>query len=300
MKPLSKTSSLSNKNLQLDGAPRPTLTPFIEESKTSEHGRSFYTPVLSSKHESLGAALSHNQYLRTKYADSRNSPSFNERMYNFDHRLTDKAHTTFYNGHKKRIDKENEGYANLQATVSNADLKKLAKIQALFVRDSFEKSDFKAVVQQWFAFQNLLDTLVEKKPYDFLLKNFISSYNFRAVEEFTRSFTSSSEARGKIAAHFKIELWAIFLFCIYASESPKNSSFHIGYVEELFKLIIKNAYYMSLIVVKAVKNNCLSINVTLFDEFSKKAQKHQFETGIPLIRTLKLNNEASQGILSKR
>jgi hypothetical protein len=61
--------------------------------------------------------------------------------------------------------------------------------------------------------------------------------------------------------------------------------------ESIFTQLLKSVFYISLIISKAVKNNFIQNDKQNIEGLSKHLQKYNFPTGIPLIKTLKINNE---------
>lgn len=121
-----------------------------------------------------------------------------------------------------------------------------------------------------------------------LLKNFRTDI----VYDFISGFSNYNEIQNRILPHFKLEAWTLItILCVFQNKNYKENPKVYSILDVIFSELFKSCYYLSLMFSKATKYNCLQIDPTLINDFNRKAQKLGFETGIPLIKTLKINND---------
>ncbi len=87
------------------------------------------------------------------------------------------------------------------------------------------------------------------------------------------------------------------LLTVAQSDEFKNNFKVYEVLEQALRELLKSCYYLSLVIVKATKYQCININANYVNEFSKRAQRLNFETGIPLMKTMKINNDECFGFL---
>lgn len=90
-----------------------------------------------------------------------------------------------------------------------------------------------------------------------------------------------------------MEFWNSLLIFYSAVELSVPRSARTSWMpfESATSFLVQNSFYISLIVIKAVKNKLINVNKTKIEAYTKALQKFNYETGIPLIKTLKINNE---------
>lgn len=110
---------------------------------------------------------------------------------------------------------------------------------------------------------------------------------------FVHCFTDYNNIKSKVQDHCLLELWSVFaLFYAQAECGLDRSAASIwGFLSAAVDYLVQNTFYISLIIIKAVKNRLISINKSVFESYVKALQRFNYETGIPLIKTMKVNNE---------
>jgi hypothetical protein len=275
--------------------PKESYSPSLLDNKNADKYKTFFTPSISSKEQRNDAF--HTNYLRSKY--STKGPAFDERLSSLNPSHNEK--TGFQTQSRMKIsNKENQEPFNAGKLINEVDNKKISKIRALFHKERFEESNHDAVVQNWFQLSTLYEIVSSQRTIPSDIHDLLNGYNLNAIEKFVGSFTNYNEVHGRLMTHFKLEVWMILTLMTLRMECNNAELNKISSpIQSAIHYLIKSCYYVSLIIVKAVKHGCVSINCASVDAFSKAVQKYNFETGIPLIKTLKINNDACMGILGQ-
>jgi len=295
MKSLKQNGSQANITYRTQMYPKESYSPSLLDNKNTDKYKTFFTPSISSKDQRNDSF--HNNYLRTKY--STKASAFEERLSSLTSNYTDK--TGFQSNPRIKIsNKENQEPFNTGKIINEIDNKKISKIRALFHKEKFEESNHDAVVQNWFQLNALFEVVSTQRTIPTDIHEMLNIYNLNAIEKFVNSFTNYNEVRNRLVTHFKLEVWMILSLMTLRTECNNAELNKISSpIESAIQYLIKSCYYVSLIIVKAVKHGCVSINCGSIDAFSKAVQKYNFETGIPLIKTLKTNNDACMGIIGQ-
>jgi hypothetical protein len=295
MKALQKNISQTNKINRFDQNPRETYSPLIEESKTLDKYKNFYTPSNQQKDQKMEST--HGSYLKSKYSLKPNT--FDERLNAIASTFNEKNGQKRVSSRMKTHNKENEDPAKTTKFATEVDNKKILKISSLFERERFEQVEHEFIVQNWFHLHLIFDSIYFQRVLPIEVVSVLSAYNLKMVDRFTSSFTNYNEVRSRLHMHFKLEFWCLIVLSLFREHPGISFEKISSCTENLLQYLLKSCYYVSLIIVKAVKYGCLSINSQPLDEFSKRVQKYNFETGIPLIKTLKINNDACLNILKQ-
>lgn len=176
---------------------------------------------------------------------------------------------------------------------SFSEKKKLNKIQSIFDRDIFERVGIDHTVDRWFKLLGVLDALKAGDPLSEPVQLLIESVNLGTLAEFSSAFTEYNNIRIKLQTHCLLELWTCFMlfFAVFEASTSRNSKIVWGFFDSAVGYLIQSSFYVSLIVIKAIKNKLLTMSKSRLEAYSKALQKLNYETGIPLIKTLKINNE---------
>ena len=297
MKPLQKNTSQTNRLSRPETSPKPQFSPALKDQRTANKVNTFLTPALHTKEARPDS--NYGTYLRGKYGSQRGN-LLEERLMTLASPPSEKILIPPSNQKTRTNNKENESPFNWRSLTTEADNRKLNKIAALFVRDKLAHVDQTALLRYWLALATLYETIVERKTFGKLTADIFAEFTCSTLETFLNAFTNYNEVRGRLSLHFKLEWWtllALLLFCERTSYIDCSGALNV--LEASLQALLKNAYYISLIMVKAAKHGCITVNVDCMDEFSKRAQRFNFETGVPLIKTLKLNNDTCFGLLGQ-
>jgi hypothetical protein len=296
MKPLKPNTSQANITQRTPMYPRESYSPSLLDNKTADKHKTFYTPSISSKDHRVDPY--HNNYLSSKYASK--GMAFEERLSSLASNYAEKPGFSTNSIRMKASDKENQEPFNSGKLINEVDNKKISKIRALFHKEKFEETNHEAVVQQWFQLNALFEVIASRRTIPNEIYEILNTYNLHAIEKFVNSFTNYNEVRSRLLTHFKLEVWTMLTLMTLRSECQKEDLKQIcSPLINAIQFLIKSCYYVSLIIVKAVKHGCVSINCSSIDAFSKAVQRYNFETGIPLIKTLKTNNDSCMSILGQ-
>lgn len=178
----------------------------------------------------------------------------------------------------------------------NYDQRKLLKVGALFNRDEFDSLEIQNVLNNWRILQCLYVSLQTENPRQVepSLHTFFVNIFRKQYDIFLRGFTRYNKIRKKIFGFMVLEFWVFFLlfYIQYEKEKKKNSS-----IDSLFKQVLghltKNTFYVGLILLKAANFNVLALEVGYLQNFINRSQSFNFPTGVPLIKTLRSNNDAA-------
>ena len=181
--------------------------------------------------------------------------------------------------------------SNAPGTSKNYDKKKLSKVEALFNKQSFEMLDIKNVLNNWRILQYVYLSLRSGKPTEeavntYFLHTFKKQYN-----PFLNGFTKYNKIRKKIFTFMFLEFWTFYLLFHFCYESDKMNSKITSLFERILTCLTKNTFYVGLILLKAANNSVLNLNAGFLQDFVTRSQSFNFQTGVPLIKTLRSNNE---------
>lgn len=169
--------------------------------------------------------------------------------------------------------------------------KKLMKIQSLFNVENFEKVDMDKIINNWKHLADVYVSFLENQNPGDLVSLFIKDIFPITFSNFSEAFTNYNSIRTKIRNFFFLQIWSAIVFAYIDDKIEGEYRLNLmGWFENIFKMLLKNAFYMSLIITKAMRNGFISNNKKQTEEFSKSLQPFKFETGVPLIKTLKKNN----------
>lgn len=172
------------------------------------------------------------------------------------------------------------------------ETKKLMKIKSLFVINNFERVQLNYITQNWTYLTQVYECFLKStSPSSHMLLVLKNFYPIKTIL-FINSFTNYNDIKNKVNSFYFLMIWSTIIFA-YADDVLKEELRikTLDLFEGIFKYLVKNSFYISLIISKALKNGFLRNNKTYIDDFSKSLCKFQFETGVPLIKTLKNNND---------
>lgn len=115
-----------------------------------------------------------------------------------------------------------------------------------------------------------------------------------ALQCFMNSFSDNSDMKKQVELHGKLELSAFLIISLQGKEADDDRL-----LWRLVRCLAKSCYYLSLILQKAVKYHCIEASVGRLDELAKLLGRFGFETGVPLIKTMKANNQKGLEYLGK-
>ena len=261
---------------------RDQYSPQLKE-KQSNPVKGFYTPNLMSK--DINTIQNHNAYLKSKYGQ----------MGNLENRKP-----LFSDVNQIQINnKENHNPENSDAVRNTEEEKKIAKISMLFIKDLMDKVNVDSIVHQWF---NIIQIVGESNSVEEYIKytaTLLKGFRIDVVDLFINGFSNYNEVRSRVSPHFKLEIWTLITaLTVFQSPQYRENIKVYQTLDLIYGELLKSSYYLTLMFSKAVKYNCLTIDSNLINEFNKKVQKFKFETGIPLIKTLKINNDEATRNLS--
>ena len=173
-----------------------------------------------------------------------------------------------------------------------SDNKKLMKIQALFNAKNFECINMHHIIQSWNELSNIYDHISNNRNPINIINSMIKNFNPPSHVDFIEVFTEYNHIKQKVRNFYFLKIWSSLLF-IYIHDKMKGKFDLklITWFETIFCQLIRSVFYISLIISKALRNNFIKNEGHNIEYFSKQLQKFNFPTGIPLIKTLKTNNE---------
>lgn len=188
----------------------------------------------------------------------------------------------------KKINSNKKSKAHKKEDINK---KKLMKIQALFVANKLETVDIRKIILNWRYLAEICIALFDNKDLRPLMCSYIRNTFPLTLSEFSEVFTSYNSIKSKVHSFFFLQLWSVVLF-VYTEDKIKGELRLqlMSWFANIFQMLLKNAFYMSLIMTKAMRNGFVNSNKELVEEFSKYLQNFGFATGVPLIKTLEKNN----------
>ena len=176
--------------------------------------------------------------------------------------------------------------------LTQSEQKKLTKIQSIFVRESVERLDFAAVVARWARFAELAEAHKDGKPEEALQRVLAILVPAQSVA-LVQCFSDYNNIRAKVQDHCLLEFWTSLVLLYSQTEcgSDRGAASAAPFLAAALGCLVQNTFYISLIVIKAVKNGLIAADRTAMESHVKSLQHFNYETGIPLIKTLKANNE---------
>ena len=175
------------------------------------------------------------------------------------------------------------------------DQRKLLKVGALFNKDEFNALEIQNVLNNWRVLQCLFVSLqtdnlrqVEPSLHTFFVNVFLKQYNV-----FLRGFTRYNKIRKKIFAFMVLEFWVFFLLFYLRYQKGSRSAPLDALFQQVLGHLTKNTFYVGLILLKAANFNVLNLEVGYLQNFINRSQSFNFPTGVPLIKTLRSNNDAA-------
>lgn len=157
----------------------------------------------------------------------------------------------------------------------------------------FQRLGVEQTVDRWFRLLAVLDALKSGEGLAEPVQALLDSLRLPVLADFYTGFTDYNNIRSKLQTHCLLELWCaqVLAYAAFEASPSRSLKFTWSFFESAVSYLVQSSFYISLIIVKAVKNGLLSVNKSPVDSFIKALQKFNYETGIPLIKTLKLNNE---------
>ena len=241
----------------------------------------FYTPNLVSK--DINTVDNHREYISQKY-----------KMNKFQKGLFDNNSNEFaYNLHKEN----KEEIISKSNTILN---RKKEKFNLLFNQQLSKNVQNEIIIAHWNRLFDLYNNSPSSSEYTDKCQTIMNDLNHKAITEFIQLFSTYNEIRERVFLNFKLEIWLLITSVLLYQDSRKRSSQKIyNGIFSVLNSLVKNSYYMSLVIIKAEKLGVLTPDFKLFSEFVKLGQSMSFESGIPLIKTLKINNENACSVLKQ-
>jgi Dullard-like phosphatase family protein len=172
-------------------------------------------------------------------------------------------------------------------------------VEALFNKEVFTQIDIKNIINNWRVMHNVWFSAkngksLEKSVNTYFVNTFRKQYGL-----FLEGFTKYNKIKKKVFHFMKYEFWSFFLLFYFAHETRSLGSNLLEVFKDIFIHLIKNTFYIGLILLKAGNNKVLKIKNGYMQDFINRSHSFNFKTGVPLIKTLKANNEkCHQALLS--
>lgn len=177
------------------------------------------------------------------------------------------------------------------------DKKKLSKVVALFNKEVFQGLDVKSILNNWRILQYVFLSLGGNKSLHPAVNTYFLNCYRKQYQRFLCGFTKYNKIRKKIFVFMFLEFWAFYLLFYFHYQLGHLESKVRALFEDILTHLTKNTFYVGLILLKAASNRVLGLNVGYLQDFVNRSQTFNFETGVPLIKTLRSNNEhAYEGI----
>ena len=173
---------------------------------------------------------------------------------------------------------------------SNNQSRKLYKINSLFNVECFNQTDLNYVSKSWYDLANAYEIVSKGKNPINNISSMIAALRVEIIQKFLSVFTDYNQIKQKIGMLYFMKLWALFVF-IYINEKAKyNIDIKTRtWFEAILHQLLQSAFYVSLIISKAMRNGIINKKNQEFEGLSKYLHKFQFPTGVPLVKTLKTN-----------
>jgi hypothetical protein len=189
--------------------------------------------------------------------------------------------------------------SNSPSRTKGYDKKKLSKVVALFNKEVFNGLDIKNILNNWRILQYVFLSLGGKKPLEAAVNTYFLNCYRKQYERFLHGFTKYNKIRKKIFVFMFLEFWAFYLLFYFHYQVGHLDSQVRALFEDILTYLTKNTFYVGLILLKAASNRVLGLNVGYLQDFVNRSQTFNFETGVPLIKTLRSNNENAYEGLKK-
>jgi hypothetical protein len=189
--------------------------------------------------------------------------------------------------------------SNSPSRTKGYDKKKLSKVVALFNKEIFTGLDIKNILNNWRILQYVFLSLGGKKPLDAAVNTYFLNCYRKQYERFLHGFTKYNKIRKKIFVFMFLEFWAFYLLFYFHYQVGHLDKQVRSLFEDILTYLTKNTFYIGLILLKAASNRVLGLNVGYLQDFVNRSQTFNFETGVPLIKTLRSNNENAYEGLKK-
>lgn len=256
------------------------------EKKSNKSMNNFYTPKLASKSN----ANLYNRLIPLRIGKS----NFKKRLKQFERELkkNKKKSNSGEEENKENLPNTKKNSKNDQILIMEKNTRKIKKIKSLFICNNFKNNNFDNILKDWKKIEYLYQLFLEEKNIQADLIKIISEIDLKTHNDFTNCFSDYNLIKNKYKNHTYLYIWSLFLMFL---TNLKNNSV-LGKIEFLFlkdilRYLIKNTFYLSLILIKAVKNDIINLNMVNLENYVKSLQIYQFPTGIALIKTLKYNNK---------
>lgn len=187
--------------------------------------------------------------------------------------------------------------SNSPGRAKGYDKKKLSKVVALFNKEVFTGLDVKNILNNWRILQYVFLSLGGNKSLGPAVNTYFLNCYRKQYQRFLCGFTKYNKIRKKIFVFMFLEFWAFYLLFYFHYQLGHLEPKVRALFEDILTHLTKNTFYVGLILLKAASNRVLGLNVGYLQDFVNRSQTFNFETGVPLIKTLRSNNEqAYEGI----
>lgn len=277
-------------------------SPVLGSKDTVLQAQKFYTPHLNNKkiqNENLNAFIEMKYQSRKLNTKPMKDGSWLQNDADLGINVAQKENNEFLS----QMEEENPLVKHLIKSVSNKkgegvssgdklENKKLMKIQTLFKAENFEQVNMQYVMQSWVDLTAIYEHISNSKNPINVIKAFMRNFSPQSHSDFIGVFTDYNHIKQKVKSFYFLKMWACVLF-VYINDATQGN-FDLKtftWFEAIFSQLLQDVFYISLIISKALRNNFIRNSKQNVEGFSRHLQKYNFPTGIPLIKTLKTNNE---------
>ena len=165
---------------------------------------------------------------------------------------------------------------------------KLEKIKSLFIIRNFKNLNFFEILKSWSNLKNIL--IFEKSQKDktsYLISDQVLSQYYNMIQVFDQK----NRMYIKFKKHTFLYISFICLIFYIFQHQKKIFQENKNSLKKICDFLIKNCYYLSLILIKSVENNILKLDLDNLEKFTNSLKNYNFETGIAFIKTFKNNNK---------
>lgn len=176
---------------------------------------------------------------------------------------------------------------------------KNSKLMSLFIEDSIPFVDLKSVIDNWNIIILIYNSLKEESNLENALNSYFLHFFKKQYNCYSGMFSKFNSIGNKIQEMIILEFWGFYLL-FYSLHEEGNINSEIWKIsEKIFEILIKDLFYITLIIIKARKNGGLAIQKGIIDIFNEYMKKYDFPIGVPLIKTLKEGNEKIKILLKE-
>ena len=177
------------------------------------------------------------------------------------------------------------------ASNKNIDKGKISRIQSLFKYEAFSDIDFGYIVESWLEVLNVYELLLKDENPVGIINSILVNMQPITTKNFINSFTDYNQIRKKVYCFYCIKLWTFATF-VYFNEQNMVDKQMLHWFKTIFMQLLQSAYYIALIISKAIRHGLIKTERRDLENFTKKLLKLNFPNNIPLIQTLKYNNDS--------